>query len=143
MDGTVWLPIMGMITSTVMVVLIVYFVTKGRQRRLEAQVQMQTRLIDRFGSAPELVQFLHSPAGRDFVSGVQSASALVTRDRIVSGFTRSIVLTTLGLAFLVLTFLYDDEFAVPAAILFSLGVGYLLATLVSYKLAAKFQQEQQ
>ena len=34
----------------------------------------------------------------------------------------------LGAAFLGLTFFYDDDFAVPAAILFCLGIGYLAAT---------------
>ena len=61
---------------------------------------MQTKLIDRFGSAPELVSFLHSPAGRQFVTGVQSAPDVLTRERILSGFTRGVVLSTLGLAFM-------------------------------------------
>ena len=132
----IWIPVIGMLTSTAMVVLIVYFVAKSRQRRAELQAEVQTRLIDRFGSAPELIEFLQSPAGQQFVNGVQSAPALMARERIMSGFTRAIVLSMLGAAFLVLTFFYNDDFAVPAAILFSLGIGYLLATLVSYKLSA-------
>ncbi|MEA2462931.1 MAG: hypothetical protein QOJ98_678, partial [Acidobacteriota bacterium] len=87
------IPIIGMLSSSATVVLIVYFVTKGRQRRVEVQAEMQSRLIDRFGSAPELVEFLHSPAGRSFVTGVQGASAVLTRERLMSGFSRAIVLT--------------------------------------------------
>lgn len=136
------IPVVGIITSSAMVVLIVWIVTRGRARRIEAQVQMQTRLIDRFGSAPELVEFLHSPAGRQFVTGVQSAPAALTRERILSGFTRAIVLTMLGAAFLLLTFTYEDDFAVPAAILFFLGLGNLIAAVVSYKLSAKYLNEQ-
>lgn len=131
------IPIVGIISSSAMVVLVVYFVTRARQRRVEAQVEMQSRLIDRFGTAPELVQFLHSPAGREFVTGVQGAPAALTRERLMGGFSRAIVLTALGAAFLFLTFYTDDGFAVPAAILFFLGVGYLVATFVSYKLSAK------
>jgi hypothetical protein len=133
----VWIPIIGILASSAMVVLVVYFVTRGRQRRVEAQVEMQTKLIDRFGSAPELVNFLHSPAGRQFITGVQSAPDVLTRERILSGFTRAVVLSSLGLAFLGLTFLYDNDWAVPASIVFSLGIGYFLATLISYKLSAK------
>ena len=133
----VWIPIVGTLASSAMVVLVVYFVTRGRQRRVEAQVEMQTKLIDRFGSAPELVNFLHSPAGRQFVSGVQTAPEVLTRERILSGFTRAMVLSTLGLAFLGLTFFYDKDWAVPASIVFALGIGYFLATLISYKLTAK------
>jgi hypothetical protein len=133
----VWIPIIGILASSSMVVLVVFFVTRGRQRRLEAQVEMQTKLIDRFGSATELVSFLHSPAGRQFVTGVQTAPDVLTRERILSGFTRAIVLSSLGLAFLFLTFLYDNDWAVPASIVFSLGIGYFLATLISYKLSGK------
>jgi hypothetical protein len=136
-----WIPIVGILSSSAMVVLVVYFVTQGRSRRVQAQVEMQSRLIDRFGSAPELVQFLHSPAGREFVAGVQGAPAALTRDRLMSGFTRAIVLTSLGAAFLFLNFTFEDDFAVPAAILLFLGIGYLVATLVSYKLSAKLMGE--
>ena len=132
----IWIPIIGTLSSTVMVVLIVFVVARSRQRRAELQAEVQTRLIDRFGSAPELIEFLQSSAGRQFVSGVQSAPALMARERIMSGFTRAIVLSMLGAAFLGLTFFYDNDFAVPAAILFSLGIGYLIATMVSYKLSA-------
>ena len=130
-----WIPIVSVTASSAMIVLIVYFVTRGRARRAEVQAEVQTRLIDRFGTAPELIDFLQSPAGRQFVSGVQSAPATLARERILSGFTRAIVLSMLGAAFLGLTFFYDDDFAVPAAILFSLGIGYLIATFVSWRLS--------
>jgi hypothetical protein len=133
----VWIPIIGTIATSAMVVLVVYFVTKGRQRRVEAQVEMQARLIDRFGTAPELITFLQSPSGRQFISGVQSAPDVLTRERIMSGFTRAVVLSMLGLAFLFLTFFYDHDWAVPASIVFSLGIGYFIATFISYKLSVK------
>lgn len=136
------IPIIGMLSSSATVVLIVYFVTKARQRRVEVQVEMQSRLIDRFGTAPELVEFLHSPAGRTFVSGVQGAPAALTRERLMSGFSRAIVLTMLGAAFLFLTFYDNEDWAIPAAIIFFLGIGYLIATYVSYKLSAKLMRDQ-
>ena len=132
----IWIPVIGTLSSAAMVVLIVYFVSRSRQRRTELQAEVQTRLIDRFSSAPELIEFLQSPTGRQFVNGVQSAPALMARERIMAGFTRAIVLSMLGAAFLGLTFFYEEHFAVPAAILFSLGVGYFIATFVSYKLSA-------
>ena len=133
----IWIPVIGMITSSVMVVLIVYFVARSRQRRVELQTEVQSRLIDRFGSAPELVQFLQSPAGRQFVTGVQSAPVALTREHIMSGFTRAIVLSMLGIACTGLTLFYEKDFAVPAAILSSLGIAYLIATFVSYRLASR------
>lgn len=129
------IPIFGILSSSATVVLIVYFVSRSKARRAEVQAEVQTRLIDRFGSAPELIDFLQSPAGRQFVTGVQSAPALLARERILSGFSRAIVLSMLGAAFLALTFWYNDDFAVPASILFSLGIGYLLATFVTWRLS--------
>ena len=131
------IPILGILSSSAMVVLIVFIVSRARARKVEVQAEVQSRLIDRFGSAPELIEFLQSPAGRQFVTGVQSAPAILTRERLMSGFTRAIVLSMLGLAFLGLTFFVDHDFAVPAAILFSLGIGYLIATFVSYKLSVR------
>jgi uncharacterized membrane protein len=135
------IPIIGIVSSSVMTVLIVYFVTRARQRRVEVQAEMQSRLIDRFGSAPELVEFLHSPAGRSFVTGVQGAPAALTRERLMSGFSRAIVLTMLGAAFLFLTLYDNEDWAIPAAIVLFLGIGYLIATYVSYKLSAKLMGE--
>ena len=131
------IPIVGIICMSAVTVLVVYFVTRGRQRRIEAQVAMQTRLIDRFASGPELAEFLQSPAGRQFVSGVENAPSVVTRDRVLTGFNRAIILTMLGVAFVFLTIFADDDFMFPAAILFSLGLGYLFAALLSYKLSSK------
>jgi hypothetical protein len=59
----------------------------------------------------------------------------------MSGFTRSIVLTALGCAFVYLNLTWEDDFAVPAAILLFLGIGYMIATFVSYKLSAKLMGE--
>ncbi|HEX8616952.1 MAG TPA: hypothetical protein VF911_05120 [Thermoanaerobaculia bacterium] len=135
------IPIIAIVSMSAVTVLIVYFVTRGRQRRIEAQVMMQTRLIDRFTSGPELAEFLQSPAGRQFVNAVETSPAAHSGQRIMTGFNRAIVLTMLGLAFLFLTIFSDDDFVVPAAILFSLGLGNLFATLLSYKLSSKLLGE--
>jgi hypothetical protein len=131
------IPIVAIVCMSAVTVLVVYFVTRGRQRRIEAQAAMQTRLIDRFASGPELAEFLQSPAGRQFVNGLENAPSVVTRDRVLTGFNRAIILTMLGVAFVFLTIFADDDFMFPAAILFSLGLGYLFAALLSYKLSSK------
>lgn len=135
------IPIFAIIGSFTMVILIVWFATRAKTRRAELQAEVQSKLIDRFGSTPEMIDFLKSNEGRQFVMGVQSVPAVLTRERILSGLTRAIVMTALGAAFLGLTFFYDDDFAVPAAILFCLGLGYLVATVVSYKLSGSFHVE--
>ena len=130
------IPIVGILASFSAAVLIVFFVTQARRRRVELQAEMQTKLIERFGSAPEMIEFLQSPAGREFVAGVQTAPINQLRERILGGFTRSIVLTALGVAFMFLTFYDSNDFVVPGAIVLSLGIGYFIATIVSWKLSS-------
>ena len=138
-----WIPIIGILASSATAIMIVAVVSRSKQARVEAQVQMQSKLIERFGSAPELVQFLHSPAGQQFVNGVNTAPTYFARERIVSGFTRAIILTALGLAFVFLAAFQDDSgWIVPAAIVFALGLGYLAATFVTYRFAAKVKLEE-
>jgi hypothetical protein len=135
------IPVIGILASSVVAVLIVALVTRSRQRRVEAQVQMQSKLIERFGSAPELVQFLHSPAGRQFVTGVSGAPTMFARERIISGFSRAIIMTALGASFVFLAaFQGERGWIVPAAVVFALGLGYLIATFVTYRFAAKFAE---
>lgn len=136
------IPIIAILSSFTAAVLIVYFISRAKQRRAELHAEMQSRLIDRFGTGPELSAFLQSPAGKQFVGTVQAAPALMTRERIMGGFTRSIVLTALGAAFMFLTFWdRDDDWVVPAAILLFLGLGYFIATMVSYKLSKKIDAD--
>jgi hypothetical protein len=134
------IPLVGIIASTAMWVLIVYFISKARQRRVEAQVQMQMKLIERFGSASEMVEFLKSPAGREFVTGVSTAPKTLARERAMRGMTAAIVLSMLGLSFIFLTIWWGDGFVIPAAIISALGLGFLVATIVTWKLSARMDQ---
>jgi len=137
---TEWIPIVGIITSSIMVVLVVMLVSRSRERRVELQVQMQSKLIERFGTPAELVQFLHSPAGRQFVSGVQAAPRMFARDRIVAAFTRAIVLLSVGVAFVSIAILdSQSDWYIPAAIVFSLGLGFLVAAIVTWRFSMSFK----
>ena len=138
-----FIPIIGIICSTAMVVVVVAIVSYNRSRRAQVQAEVQAKLIDRFGTAPELISFLQSEPGRQFVTGVQSAPAIYVRERVIAGFSRAIVLTMLGIALTLLTFFYEKDFAIPAAIVFFLGLGYLLATWASMKLADKLASADQ
>lgn len=136
------IPLVAIIANVIMVVLIVYFVTRTRQRRAELQVEMQSRLIDRFSSPAELVQFLHSDAGRNFMTGVEASSTQATRNKLMSGFNRAIILLCLAAAFLFIAIFNGEEDAyVAMALLGALGLGFLIATFVSYKLAGKLMSD--
>lgn len=109
-----------------------------RKRRMELQAEVQTKLIERFGSSAELVEFLRSDTGRDFVNGVQKGTIVVTHERVLAGIRRAIMLTFIGLGFLVMWGIFDAFFSVPAIFFLSLGIGHIVATLVSLKLSRAY-----
>lgn len=130
------IPLAAIIGSFVVTGFIVWSVTRSRERRAELQAQVQSKLIERFGSATELVEFLQSPAGREFVTGVQSAPVLATRERAVNGLSRALVLTGLGVAFIVLWGVEGGSgFAIPGFILASIGLANLIGAIVSLRMA--------
>jgi hypothetical protein len=121
-------------TFTLATVAIVLF-SKTRRRKAELQAEIQTKLIDRFSSAPELIDFLKSPTGQEFVSGVKVQQASAVSRKVIGGIRASVFLATLGVGFLVLWGLAREEgFMYPGIILLSLGGGMFLSTLVSIKL---------
>jgi len=132
------IPIVLSLGFFVMVIAIVYFTTQSRQQRVRYQAEVQTKLIERFGTAPELVTFLKSPEGREFLGAVEAAPKYMAGDRILAGIRKSIVLGFLGAGFLLLCIpdsLRNDGFLIAGGILLALGVGYFVSTLVSLKLS--------
>jgi hypothetical protein len=111
--------------------------TRAEQSRFNAEVQ--TKLIERFGSGPELIDFLKSPEGQQFATGISKLPKLAARDRVVGGFTRSIFLTFLGLAFLGLemTDIENPGFLIAGAVLTALGLANLVSAFISMKLSKR------
>lgn len=110
---------------------------KAQQARYNAEVQ--SKLIERFGSGPELINFLKSAEGQQFATGISKLPKLAARDRVVSGFTRAIFLTFLGIAFLALeaTEMENPGFLIAGAILTALGLANLISAFISLKLSKR------
>ena len=137
MDGSVlvWIPIISIIGTSATVVLIVWLVTRGRQRRAEMRSEVQMRLIDKFGSSADFVKFLESPAGQQFLEQPRRAS----RDRALGGLTAALVCTFMGLAFLGCGIVYrDNGFYVPAFILTGIGLAFFISTAIAWKLTKQW-----
>lgn len=111
--------------------------SKSQQARYNADVQ--AKLIERFGSGPELIDFLKSPEGQQFATGISKLPKLAARDRVVSGFTRAIFLTFLGLAFIALEFteMENPGFLITGAILTALGLANLVSAIVAVNLSKR------
>jgi hypothetical protein len=130
------IPLVSIFMSFIIVGTIVMAITRSRLRRLELQAEVQSKLIEKFGTSAELLAFLQSEAGRQFVSGVQKGNTVLMRDRITAGFSRAIILSFLGAAFVALWLITDNKgLAWPGVLLLALGAGYLVATWATTRMS--------
>lgn len=131
-----WVAILGVIFVHLFLITLVVVWWNLRRRRLELQAEVQTKLIERFGSSAELVEFLKSNTGRDFVHGVQKGSIGVVAERSIAGIRKAVVLTFIGAGLLVIWGLSGADWISWFAIIFvSLGLGYLAAAYVAMRLS--------
>jgi len=140
MEGAmILIPIVCSIGFFAMVVLIVWASTHSKNKRTALQTEVQTRLIDKFSSAPEFVEFLNSDTGKQFLTGIDKMPQLMARDRIVGGISRGVIMTLLGLAFVAIWIAdRNDGFIYPGFILMGLGIGFFISTLISLKMSQRF-----
>jgi hypothetical protein len=136
--GVTFVAIVSMVGFYAMVSVIATVFARARQRRSELQTEVQTKLIDRFGTAPELIDFLQSDAGRQFVGGFHNAPRYAAREKILGGIRRGIIATMLGLGFLAIfaADVHDNwGWMYPGFIILALGLGFFLSTWISMRLS--------
>lgn len=130
-----FVPIVCSLGFFAMIAIISVSSASAKKQKARIQAEVQNRLIDKFGSAPEFVAFLSSPAGREFVGAFEAQPRLNARDRILRGIRTATVLSFLGLAFTLLSFFEDRGMIVPGLILLGLGVGYIVSSLLMMRLS--------
>src|SRR5512141_1051508 len=116
-----WIPLITILGMFALIIVGIVASAQTRQRRAELQAQVQSKLIDRFSSAPELIDFLKSPTGQEFVSGVRSQQTAVVTRRTLGSIRAAVFLAVLGGGFLVLWGAASEEgFMYPGIILLAL-----------------------
>lgn len=112
------------------------------QRRLKLMTEFHSRLLDRVGSTAEFVQFLQTEGGAKFLNSLTVDRGPGSRpaDRIVRAAQTGIVVTMLGVGFLISGgLIYDVEgrtvSSVFGVLLIALGVGYLLSSVAAHRLS--------
>ena len=130
------IPIVAIIFSNIAFVVVAIVWWRIKQRRLELQAEVQSKLIDRFGSSAELVAFLKSSTGREFVHGVQKGAAGVAQQKIVAGIRKAIILSFFGIGLMTVWGITGAEWTSWFGVLFlALGLGFLTASFVSMRLS--------
>jgi hypothetical protein len=125
-------PLFGIFFGNISFALMLLVWWKLRQRKLELQADVQAKLIDKFTSTPEMVSFLQSSAGRDFVNATQIGATAQSREQLLTGLRRGIILLVLSGGFAALWAVFGDrEWSIPTILCFALGAGFVLATVAS------------
>jgi hypothetical protein len=108
------------------------------QDRARRRAELQARVLERFGTAQELVAFLEGEPGRRFQESL-SGRRLTPLGRILRGVQAGVVLIALGLG-LAIAFglLRDPDLLVAALAAVALGVGFLVAAGVSHRLCSSW-----
>lgn len=131
-----WIAVVAIIFSNITFIIMVAAWWQIRQRRIVLQAEVQTKLIERFGSSSELVEFLKSNTGREFVHGVQKGTLGVAHEKVVGGVRKAIVLTFIGGGLMTIWGISGEEWVSWFGVLFlAVGLGFLTAALVSMRLS--------
>ena len=131
-----WIPVVAIIGGIGMVIAIVYAGAATRQHKAKLRAEVQMKLIDRFGSAAEFIQFVQSDEGKRFLGDPPT----VARSNYVGGIRNGIMLGCIGLGFAVIGVAqHDTGWLVPAFILLGVGGGFFASSMVSMKLARQME----
>lgn len=113
-----------------------------RQRRTSRyQYEVQTKLLDKFGTAPELLDYLKSESGARFLESSMTEPRPHPQSRILGSMQTGVVLSALGVGFLVLRPLMPaaaEPFAVFGVLALCLGIGFLVSCWIASSVARKW-----
>ena len=118
------------------IVAIVWFRGRERQVRLAKQAETQQQLLAKFQSGQELGEFIETEGGREFLSQFESNP----HGTILAVLGAGIVAFVLGLGVLVLV-IWESGFLIPGVGIMALGVGLILAAVISRRLSQEWQPD--
>ena len=121
--------------------------TWSRRSRLKLVTEFHSKLLDKLGSVKDFGEFVQTEAGARFMAdlGAEPASIGGPHERILRAVQLGTVLVCLGLGFLAISFFWSpfaheegqNAFAALGVIAFSLGVGFIVSAVASYKLSGR------
>ncbi len=112
-----------------------------QRRATRYQYDLQTKLLEKFGTAPELLDYLKSDAGVRFLETSMTEPRTNPHSRILVSMQTGVVLTALGIGFLVLRPLMPsaaDPFAVFGVLSLCIGVGFLASSWIATSVARRW-----
>lgn len=114
--------------------------TIRRYKVARLQADLQSKLVDKFGTTQDLLAYSDTETGREFMRSL-SLEQRSPYDRIIGAVQAGIVSTLFGIALLVLRSRVsgaEEGLMVFGTIFVSLGIAFVLAAVASYSLSKSF-----
>jgi hypothetical protein len=118
----------------------IIFSTIRRYKIAKLQADVQTKLLDKVGSGPDLLAYAQTEAGKELLESLK-VERHSPHSRIIGALQTSIVMISLGAAFLFLRGRIpgtQDGFLVFGTLSTMLGIGFGLSAVASYYLSKSF-----
>lgn len=126
--GSVLLPI----AFFAMIAAIVWFGTVTRRRETDRRAELIRQLIDKFSTGEAFAQAMQSPEGSKLADAL-SLSRQEPKRAWVGLFVPGSILTAIGLGFVLLSFMMDHVYRIPAVVISSVGVALLVSSYVVWR----------
>jgi len=135
------MPIVVLVTMTIAAAWVISLIVAAFRHRahLRAQTDFHNQMLEKFGSAAEFTAYLQSDAGKSFFDNLTTEPA-TPLNKILGSIQKGAILTLLGFGLFILgnTFTVQEGgniMFVIGTIVFMIGVGFLVSSAVSYRLA--------
>jgi len=118
----------------------IIFTTIRRYKTAKLQAGVQTKLLEKFGSGQELLAYVQSDAGKQFLESL-TMEQRTPHGQILGAAQASVILFLLGLALLFLRGRVsggEEVFLVSGTITLTLGAGFGMSAALSYFLSKSF-----
>ncbi len=116
------------------------FTAIHRFKTAKLRAELRDRLLDKLGSSPELLAYLQTDAGKQFLEPI-TIEQQAPQARIIGALQAGVILVLFGGALLLLHWtaaVADSGFLVFGTLILALGIGFALAAAVSYFFSKSF-----
>jgi hypothetical protein len=139
MDETVFVlvPLVSVVAGSLLFMWAIWLGVKARMRRIELMTELQNKVLDKFGTSSEFVEFARTPEGRNWMTASSEGKSRQA-DKVLSSLRWGLILACFGGAFLILAAIQERDLVYPGFLIGSIGVGFLAHSLLAAKLARRW-----
>jgi hypothetical protein len=132
-------PLIGFLGFFLLVGWAIATVAEGRRRMvaLKTRSELNNKILEKYGSAREFLDFLQSEAGQKFLDTV-TVEPSSPATRVLGAVHKGVIAVSVGVGLLSIPVLMGDNteiFKVFGILTLSLGAGFLISALLSYRLS--------